>query len=266
MRLLSSIIKSTQVKAGKRIVVDNQNDIKKKREIIEASSNEEGDNKQLKIKKEKLLKESQVKAEEIIKKAEDEAEAILSQAQNKAKEIRVQAKNSIEASQNKAREEGYQQGFDQGRDAGIKEGLAQLTLLINDFKVKSVQIQQEIEGINKQLPDKIVELAIVISKKIINKELTLDPTVIKSSINNTLKLLDGEETIKIRVNPDSLDILKEYKKELLSSNDLENIKFIADQSIDGGCVIETNCGGFDATIESQLTEIEAKLMEVTNNA
>ena len=52
----------------------------------------------------------------------------------------------------------------------------------------------------------------------------------------------------------------------MTNNSFEKVKIITDESIKvGGCIIETNFGGVDATVLSQLEEIETELLDVDSD-
>lgn len=113
----------------------------------------------------------------------------------------------------------------------------------------------------------MVELTVQITRKVIHRELQLDREVIKEIVTSTLKSIEGEREVKIRLNPEDLELLENQKQELLSTNGgIREIDFVPDRSIElGGCIVETDFGGIDATVTSQLEEIETKLLEVKHN-
>ena len=59
----------------------------------------------------------------------------------------------------------------------------------------------------------------------------------------------------VRVNPADIETMREHREQLMSMNDIDNMRVIEDQRVDrGGVVIETEAGTIDAKISTQLRE------------
>ena len=113
-------------------------------------------------------------------------------------------------------------------------------------------------------PD-ILEISVEIAQKIIKKELQQDPNAILDNILALLKTLSKEETkITLRVNPAQVSLLKSEVPSLLSEAGLDaKVLVVPDETImEGGCVVTTNNGVIDATIETQLAVISEALREI----
>ncbi|WP_408956639.1 FliH/SctL family protein [Natroniella sp. ANB-PHB2] len=211
-----------------------------------------------------ILEEAEIKAEKIIQQAQQEAEDL-------KKEIQQEAEIEFEQKFEQAKEEGYQQGLKLGKQEGVKLGQQQISeelkALVGNLKKEVELYQQDLAKRLPQLKDKLFRLVIKISEKVIGKQLESKPELIKKFVETGLEYLDYEEQVRIKVNPKDLERLAQYQKELLKANNgLEEVKVITDKSIEiGGCIIETDFGGVDLTISSQLKEIESKLLEVSHN-
>ena len=80
-----------------------------------------------------------------------------------------------------------------------------------------------------------------------------------------LKGLSKDETkITLRVNPAQVPLLKSEIPNVLSEAGLDaKILVVPDETImEGGCVVTTNNGVIDATIETQLAVISEALREI----
>jgi predicted RND superfamily exporter protein len=87
-------------------------------------------------------------------------------------------------------------------------------------------------------------------------------------IEEKMKALETGENLKLRINPKNLDALSDFEEDLVAGNNyVEEIKLIADDEIeDDGVIIETDFGGLDATINTQLEKIKNELLlNVQNN-
>jgi flagellar assembly protein FliH len=258
---LFNIIKSPLVKSGKKVIINNNG----MEEVVDDKNKIDDD--QLSIERDKLLKNAKDEAESIISQAQAEARDILTKAEEEATSLKSQAQQEIEAAIDEGKSEGYHQGLQAGREEGLNEGVIQLQELISSLNKKMVDFNQSLVEREAELKEDLLRLAVAISKKVIGRELKIDSELLKGIIQRTISLLDGEEEIVIKVAPSDLEVLADYKQELLSSNNsLERVKIVSDEGIkSGGCIIETDFGGFDATIASQLAEVEAKLLEVDND-
>ena len=78
------------------------------------------------------------------------------------------------------------------------------------------------------------------------------------------RLTDKETKITLRVNPAQVSLLKSETPNLLNEAGLDaKILVVPDETImEGGCVVTTNNGVIDATIETQLAVISEALREI----
>ena len=84
-------------------------------------------------------------------------------------------------------------------------------------------------------------------------------------ITEILKTLPKEEPkVTIRVNPMQVSLAKQAIPEMLEAAGLETkIVILQDETLtEGGCVVTTNNGVIDATIESQIAIVKEALKEV----
>ncbi len=156
---------------------------------------------------------------------------------------------------------GYQKGFGDGVSSEkIKIGTT-LDLLKNTLAELENLKTKTVQNYEKQ----IVRLSIAIAEKLIEKEVSIDKTIIHKLLGNILNKMEDKENIKVRINPADFEILNEINDDL---KDLKGIKFIIDTSItEGGCLVESESGLIDARIENRLKMIEDAFnaLNVENN-
>ena len=100
----------------------------------------------------------------------------------------------------------------------------------------------------------LLKLAISIARRVLHRELTLDPESIEGLIRVALDKLQSRELCRVRVHPDQEQAIR---KSLERFSNSQKVELIADPSLQCGDVIfETAHGNLDASIESQLREIE----------
>lgn len=94
----------------------------------------------------------------------------------------------------------------------------------------------------------------MIARRVLHRELTLDPESIEGLIRVALEKMQSREVCRVRAHPDHQQAIKEA---LARHSNSHKVELIADPSLQCGDVLfETVHGTLDASIESQLHEIE----------
>jgi flagellar assembly protein FliH len=150
--------------------------------------------------------------------------------------------------------EHYQLGFAEGQAAGQKQAAANLRPL-EEHLAKSLSDLTALRGnIRKGAEKDLIKLAIAISRRLLHRELTLDPASIEGLIRVALEKIQSRELCRVRVHPDHKAAVAAGLERLANSR---NVEIIADTSLQFGDVLfETAHGDLDASIETQLREIE----------
>lgn len=235
------------------------------------------------IEKQNMLSEAQSKADEIVKKAEDaafeevkrqtdQAQVIKTDAELAAQEIQKsaqadaqkmldEAKKSVDSLRQKASEE----GFEQGREAGYKDGYAEAERLVERMHKMVDSVMQRREEILNETERQIVELVVLISRKVVKVISENQQSVILSNVLSALKKVKGRGDVVIRVNMDDVKLTTAHIKDFIGRvESIKGITVMEDSSVEkGGCIVETDFGAIDARISSQLTELEEKIQEVS---
>ena len=107
-------------------------------------------------------------------------------------------------------------------------------------------------------PD-ILEISVDIAKTIIKKELDSDPQVLINTIIDVLRTVSKNESkITIRVRPQAVQYIKDTIPNITYQYGIDSkINIISDPAIEeGGCVLQTNNGIVDASIDTQIEIIK----------
>lgn len=200
-------------------------------------------------------------AQKIKREAEDEAEQIIAEAQKKAQEIGRTAQSAFE----KEQKEAEKQGFEAGRAAGFAEGKTEVERLINRLHTILERAQDKRAEILAETEQQVVDLVLVIARKVIKVISENQRNVVVSNVVQALRKVKGRGDIIIRVNVEDLKLTSEHTKDFIQLIEgVKNIRVIEDSSVDrGGCIIETEFGEIDARIVSQLAELEQKILEIS---
>lgn len=142
---------------------------------------------------------------------------------------------------------------------GYKEGLEQAQKDIQEVRFAVEHFLKAKQEVFEYIAPDILEISVDIARKIVKKEIEQDPEIILGNILDVLKTISKDETkINIKVNPSQLTLAKENIPEIISTLGLDaRINVIADIAIEvGSCIVQTNNGIVDATIDTQLEIIK----------
>jgi flagellar assembly protein FliH len=104
----------------------------------------------------------------------------------------------------------------------------------------------------------IVKLAIEIARKIVEREITMDPDVAVSVVKRSLARLHDRSVAEVHLHPIDLAHVRAHQDRLGFRGTLD---LREDESVaPGGCIIHTDSGDVDARIESQIDEIASGLL------
>ncbi|HCC36835.1 MAG TPA: flagellar assembly protein FliH [Treponema sp.] len=200
-------------------------------------------------------------AQSLKRAAQDEAEKIVAEAGKKAKEIEEASRLSFQAE----RKEAEERGRTAGREAGFEEGKAEVQRLIERTQIVLERAQDKRAEILAETEQEIIDLVLLISRKVIKVISENQRNVVISNVVQALRKVKGRGNIIIRVNMTDVKLTTEHVKDFIQLLEgVKSIQVIEDSSVDpGGCIIETDFGEIDARISSQLAELENKILEIS---
>ena len=168
----------------------------------------------------------------------DELQLQLAAAEAKA-EVRVR----------EAREAGRREG-----DAAARQALQAEVREVTTRLAASIQQMVELRPrLRLQAESDLVRLAVSIARRIVFRELTIDPEAVTALARVALDKLRMQEVTKVRVHPEHKPIVQEY----LAKNSAAHVEVTAAQTQPRGSMIfETARGNLDVSADTQLREIE----------
>ncbi|MDR2142800.1 MAG: flagellar assembly protein FliH, partial [Treponema sp.] len=191
----------------------------------------------------------------------DEAEKIVADARERARQIEADSLTAFEAERRDAEERGRLAG----REAGFAEGRAEVERLVERAQTVLERAQDKRMEILTETEQQIIDLVLLISRKVIKVISDNQRNVVISNVVQALRKVKGRGNIIIRVNLVDVKLSTEHTKEFIKLVEgVKSLQIIEDSTVDpGGCVIETDFGEIDARISSQLSELESKILEIT---
>jgi flagellar assembly protein FliH len=148
----------------------------------------------------------------------------------------------------------------ESREAGHREGeaagRAQAAAALQPVIEKLARAIQEIAGLRPRLMREaaadLVGLSLGIARRILHRELSVDPAALEGLVSCALQKLPGQEICRIRIHPE----LEPGFREALAREGRGGLPLFADGTLERGAVlVETARGKLDASLETQLAEI-----------
>ncbi len=168
-----------------------------------------------------------------------EAQEILEKAEDNAKEKHKLVEEECERLRAQAKEEGFQEG-------------------LTKFNEHLLDLEEHGRKIYRDTQNSILKLALQAAKKIVNKELELNPETIVDIVLQALAPIKQNHRITILANKADKEILEEHKPQIKEI--FEQLQFLGIQeraNIEpGGCIIETESGIINANVENQWKALE----------
>jgi flagellar assembly protein FliH len=145
---------------------------------------------------------------------------------------------------------GFEDGLRKGREeasAEVQKALDQLARTLHDLAQQKRKIRLEAEY-------ELVKLALAVARRIMHRELMADPDSIQGIVHAALQKLQSREASRVRVNPAGAAAVRAA---LERNGTRPAIEITADPALPlGALLFETVAGVLDASVETQLQEIE----------
>ena len=165
-----------------------------------------------------------------------------------------QANQQVESWREEAHKTGWQAGFAEGRKAAEKEvqdALARARDVAESALTARTKFLQEAERDTGRL-------SVAIARRIMGRELTLDPEAVADVVARVIEESDVREGCTIRVHPADHAILEPHWEALAKLQQPDRTwDLVADKRIErGGCVISVAGGTVDGQLSAQLAQVE----------
>lgn len=201
--------------------------------------------------KEKAKKEedsAKLESDQIVERAKLEVERMVKEAEMRVADIEHEA---------------YQKGYNAGREIGYREGQGEVRRLIDRLGTilgHAIDVREQIVRDSEKL---MVEMILMIARKVIKDEIIERKEVVLNNIREALARIKERDRIDIRVNFHDLELTTAHKDEIVKlMESLRKVNIYEDSRVDrGGVIIETDVGAIDARISTQLKEIEQAIRD-----
>lgn len=165
---------------------------------------------------------------------------LLKEAQQDALRLQEETKTECQRLKQEAQEEGFQEGL-------VK------------FNTHLIHLDQKVKEMQHEMQKMVLPLALKAAKKIVGEQLALSPETIVEIVLQALKPVRQSHEVKIYVCKEDKELLESEKNKLKALFDHLRILTIEEREglTQGSCVIETEGGIINATLENQWRALAA---------
>jgi flagellar assembly protein FliH len=150
--------------------------------------------------------------------------------------------------------EAYQRGFADGKTLGKEHAAAEVQPVLERLSRCLSELSALRPRMRRDAEKDLVKLSIAIARRVLHRELTLDPESIEGLIKVALDRLESRELCTVRVHPDQEAAIRILLDRFSNAHKIE---IISDKSLRlGDVLLETAHGSIDASVDAQLSEIE----------
>jgi flagellar assembly protein FliH len=155
--------------------------------------------------------------------------------------------------------EAWENGFRAG-DAAARKGLEEKVRATVESLAKTVvEVSSTRPETIRRAEADTVRLAIEIARRVLHRELSVDPSALEALIKAAIAKLQSQEIYRVRVHPDQERIMRSCLEQSGRGSAVEIIVDPAQPN--GGVSFEIGRGTLDASVDTQLREIENGLVD-----
>ncbi len=156
-----------------------------------------------------------------------------------------------------ARLQGYGIGYEQGYAEGRAAAEAEMSQVLLQMQQLLSSVHENHQGFFRAAERQVVDLALQIAQKVVEKEVENMPDLAITVIRSALEEMDARTAVRVRVSPDDEELLRRRWTQCVPPGiPADRIELQADERIQsGGAIIETTQGQVDAQLETKLAQL-----------
>jgi flagellar assembly protein FliH len=150
-------------------------------------------------------------------------------------------------------------GIREGEAAGRKRAAAELEPVLERLARSIEELAGLRAKMRREAEADMLRLALDIARRVLRRELGMDPDALRGVVLAALEKLQGQEVFRVRVHPSHAALVGAL---LRKSGTAQPVEVIADAArAPGDAIFETERGNLDASVDAQLCEIERGLAD-----
>ena len=187
------------------------------------------------------------------------------QKKNVEAQVEEMVLDRIKDIQEQAYSKAYELGLEEGRVKAFEETKENFATRLTAFDSFLKKIDTLTEKILKESEAQIIKLTYQVAEKIAMRNITQDQEPILQLLSGLVSEVQGANNIEVRLSPSDAQFIEELRQKGIKEIEiLQRVKVEQSENIQmGGCIIKTQYGEIDATIEQRVKKawqtLEAKL-------
>jgi flagellar assembly protein FliH len=154
--------------------------------------------------------------------------------------------------------EAFAKGFSQGEQAGLDSASQRGEAMLYRLTQTLEELTQVRSQMILQTERQMVQLAMAIARRVVHREVSLDPDLLIAMARVALERLGEMAQVKVRLHPDDYEAAGAARVAQLAGS---SVMVLADAHLSrGACRIESDMGILEAGVEAQLQEIARALL------
>ncbi|MDR7415635.1 MAG: FliH/SctL family protein [Armatimonadota bacterium] len=174
---------------------------------------------------------------------------VLRSAYEAARRIREEARVEIARAVVQAREEARAEG-----EAAWQERLRRLDRVVDELAAQGPAALASFAA------PAVVRLSLEVARRVVRRAVEMDPDLLLQWVQEAAGRLHGFVELVVRVNPRDLELLGDRSRGLERPG--LRVVWVPDPQVEGGCVVESEAGKVDASLQTQLGSLRERLEEV----
>jgi flagellar assembly protein FliH len=175
------------------------------------------------------------------------ADALKGAAESRAHQLTTR---QVDQLTDQAHQEAHRSGYQEGLAAGQAELMARCERL--DALMRA--LARPLDDVDEQVEQELVNLASVLARHILRRELRQDPSQVLGSVRDCLEILpSAARDVTLRLNPQDAQLVREY----FSQDDIERSwRIEEDPTLEQGSLrVSSDSSSIDGRLETRLGEI-----------
>jgi flagellar biosynthesis/type III secretory pathway protein FliH len=137
--------------------------------------------------------------------------------------------------------------------AAYQQGVQEGPRAIEEMSGMRQRFRQEAE-------EDVVKLALGIARRVLHRELTVAPDALLGLVKAALEKIEAREVHTVRIRPEDATMVKQFLGKMGLP---QRVEVVADPGLErGAAIFDSSRGTLDASVETQLAEIERGLADL----
>lgn len=154
----------------------------------------------------------------------------------------------------------YQQGVQEGQASARQELAGQLEAMNGRMARAIEEMSGMRQRFRQEAEEDVVKLALAVARRVLHRELTVAPDALLGLVKAALEKIEAREVHTVRIRPEDAPMVKQFLGKMGLP---QRVEVVSDPGLErGAAIFDSSRGTLDASVETQLAEIERGLADV----